>query len=114
VRYPGLPGDTAHARASRYLRHFGSVLTFGVKGGIDGARQFMNHLRILQAPNIGDSRTLAVHPWTTTHAKLGEPARLAAGVKPELIRFSVGLESAADLEAILQEALGAVEISLSR
>jgi O-acetylhomoserine (thiol)-lyase len=114
VRYPGLPGDTAHARASRYLRHFGSVLTFGVKGGMDGARQFMNRLRILQAPNIGDSRTLAVHPWTTTHAKLGEPARLAAGVKPELIRFSVGLESAADLEAILQEALGAIEISLSR
>jgi O-acetylhomoserine (thiol)-lyase len=114
VRYPGLPTDPAHGRASRYLRHYGSVLTLGVKGGLEGTRQFMNRLRILQAPNLGDSRTLAVHPWTTTHAKLSEPARLAAGVKPELIRFSVGLESAADIEAMLQEALAAVEISLSR
>ena len=114
VRHPGLPDDPAHARASRYLRHYGSVLTFGVKGGLDGAKGFMNKLRILQAPNIGDVRTLAVHPWTTTHAKLNEPARLAAGVKPELIRFSVGLESGGDLEAMLAEALGAVEILLSR
>ncbi|MER3444980.1 MAG: cysteine synthase, partial [Meiothermus sp.] len=61
------------------------------------------------APNVGDARTLAVHPWTTTHGRIPEAARLAAGVRPEMIRFSVGLESPRDVQAMLAEALAAVE-----
>ncbi|RDI95418.1 O-acetylhomoserine aminocarboxypropyltransferase/cysteine synthase [Meiothermus sp. QL-1] len=110
VRYPGLPEDPAHPRALRYLRGgFGSILTFGLRGGIPAVSRFMAHLRILQAPNVGDARTLAVHPWTTTHSRISEPARRAAGVGPEMVRLSVGLESPADLQAMLAEALVKLE-----
>ncbi len=110
VRYPGLPTDPAYPRASRYLRgHFGSILTFGLQGGLEGASRFMAGLRILQAPNVGDVRTLAVHPWSTTHGRLPEAARLAAGVRPEMIRLSVGLESLQDLQQMLAEGLSEVE-----
>ncbi|GEM84008.1 O-acetylhomoserine aminocarboxypropyltransferase/cysteine synthase family protein [Meiothermus hypogaeus] len=110
VRYPGLAADPAHARAARYLRGvFGSILTFGIRGGLEGASRFLAHLRILQAPNVGDVRTLAVHPWTTTHARIPEPARRAAGVGPEMIRLSVGLESPQDIQQMLAEGLRAVE-----
>ncbi|GIW25129.1 aminotransferase class I/II-fold pyridoxal phosphate-dependent enzyme [Meiothermus sp.] len=110
VRYPGLPSDPAHPRAARYLRNgFGSILTVGIRGGMEGASRFLAHLRIIQAPNVGDARTLAVHPWTTTHARIPEPARRAAGVGPEMIRLSVGLESPHDLQQMLAEGLRAVE-----
>ncbi len=110
VRYPGLPADPAYPRAARYLRGgFGSILTFGIRGGLEGASRFLAHLKVIQAPNVGDVRTLAVHPWTTTHARIPEPARLAAGVRPEMIRLSVGLESPNDLQQMLAEALEAVE-----
>ncbi len=109
VRYPGLPEDPAHARASQYLLgNYGSMVTFGIRGGLEGASQFLANLKIIQAPNVGDSRTLAVHPWTTTHGRIAEAARLAAGVKPEMIRFSVGLESPRDIQAMLAEGLAAV------
>lgn len=110
VRYPGLAADPAHPRASQYLRRgFGSILTFGIRGGLEGASRFLAHLPIIQAPNVGDARTLAVHPWTTTHSRIPEPARRAAGVVPEMIRLSVGLESPQDLQQMLAEGLRAVE-----
>lgn len=110
VRYPGLPGDPAHPRATQYLRGgYGSILTFGIRGGMEGASRFMAHLKIIQAPNVGDARTLAVHPWTTTHSRIPEAARRAAGVGPETIRLSVGLESPQDLQQMLLEALAGVE-----
>lgn len=110
VRYPGLPGDPAHPRAAQYLRGgFGSILTFGIRGGMEGASRFLAHLSILQAPNVGDARTLAVHPWTTTHSRIPEEARRAAGVGPEMIRLSVGLESPQDLQQMLAAGLRAVE-----
>jgi O-acetylhomoserine (thiol)-lyase len=110
VRYPGLPGDPAHPRAAQYLRGgFGSILTFGIRGGMEGASRFLAHLNILQAPNVGDARTLAVHPWTTTHSRIPEEARRAAGVGPEMIRLSVGLESPQDLQQMLAAGLRAVE-----
>ncbi|MCL5964263.1 MAG: aminotransferase class I/II-fold pyridoxal phosphate-dependent enzyme [Deinococcus sp.] len=109
LRYPGLASDPAHRRAAKYLQGgFGGILTLGIKGGLEGASRFLSQLKILQAPNVGDVRTLAVHPWTTTHSRLPEPARLAAGVSPEMVRISAGVESAADLEAMLSEALAAV------
>ncbi|MDW8425642.1 MAG: PLP-dependent transferase [Meiothermus sp.] len=109
VRYPGLATDPAYPRAVQLLRGgFGSILTFGVRGGLEGASRFLKRLPIIQAPNVGDARTLAVHPWTTTHARIPEPARLAAGVRPELIRLSVGLESPDDLQQMLAEGLEGV------
>ena len=110
VRYPGLPGDPAHPRAAQYLRGgFGSIATFGLRGGLEGASRFLAHLNILQAPNVGDARTLAVHPWTTTHSRIPEEARRAAGVGPEMIRLSVGLESPQDLQQMLAAGLRALE-----
>jgi O-acetylhomoserine (thiol)-lyase len=110
VRYPGLPEDPAHARARQYLRGgFGSIVTFGLKGGLEGASRFLSRLRLIQAPNVGDARTLAVHPWSTTHARIPEAARRAAGVMPEMIRLSVGLEGPGDMQALLAEGLEAVE-----
>jgi O-acetylhomoserine (thiol)-lyase len=110
VRYPGLPEDPAHARARQYLRGgFGSIVTFGLKGGLEGASRFLSRLRLIQAPNVGDARTLAVHPWSTTHARIPEAARRAAGVMPEMIRLSLGLEGPGDMQALLAEGLEAVE-----
>jgi len=110
VRYPGPPTDPAHPRASQYLcGGFVCILTFGIRGGIVGASRFLAYLNKRQAPNVGDVRTLAVHPWATTHARIAKPARLAAGVRPEMIRFPVGLESLGDIQKILVEGLAAVE-----
>ncbi|AEB11905.1 O-acetylhomoserine aminocarboxypropyltransferase/cysteine synthase family protein [Marinithermus hydrothermalis] len=109
VRYPGLEDHPDHARARKYLKHFGTILTFGVKGGMEAASRLLRAIRLLrQAPNVGDARTLILHPWTTTHGRLPEAARRAAGVAPEMLRISVGLEDPADLEAALGEALEAV------
>ncbi|EYB66530.1 O-acetylhomoserine aminocarboxypropyltransferase [Deinococcus phoenicis] len=104
VSYPGLPGSPWHALARKYLHGgSGAVLTFEVP---DPAA-FLARLRVIRiAPNLGDTRTLVVHPWTTTHGRLPEAARRAAGVTPQSIRMSVGLESLKDLQADLAQALG--------
>jgi O-acetylhomoserine (thiol)-lyase len=104
VSYPGLSGSAHHALARKYLRGgFGAVLTFEVP---DPAA-FLARLRVIRiAPNLGDTRTLVVHPWTTTHGRLPEAARRAAGVTPQTIRMSVGVEGVADLRADLAGALG--------
>lgn len=105
VRCPALPEDPSHQRAKRYLRGFGTLLTLEVKEGLEGAARLLEKCRLLQAPNVGDVRTLVVHPWTTTHSRLSEAARLKAGVTPGLIRISVGLEDPEDLKAWLDESL---------
>ncbi|ANE44949.1 aminotransferase class I/II-fold pyridoxal phosphate-dependent enzyme [Deinococcus puniceus] len=103
VSYVGLPGHPSHANAQRVLRHgFGAVLTFEVPD----PSAFLPRLKVLRiAPNLGDTRTLVVHPWTTTHGRIAEPARHAAGVTPLTIRMSVGLEALADLQADIGQAL---------
>lgn len=107
LRYPGLPEDPAHARARKYLTSFGPMLTLDL-GSQEAASRFLGAIRLLKAPNLGDARTLLVHPWTTTHSRLKEGARLEAGVTPGLVRVSVGLEDPEDLEALFREALAAV------
>ncbi|GLV47093.1 O-acetylhomoserine (thiol)-lyase/O-acetylserine (thiol)-lyase [Thermus sp. LT1-2-5] len=107
LRYPGLPEDPAHPNARKYLSAFGGVFTLDL-GSLEAASRFLGAIRLLKAPNVGDARTLLVHPWTTTHSRLKEEARLEAGVTPGLIRVSVGLEDAKDLLALFQEALTAV------
>jgi len=112
VRYPGLASHPSHETAARYLDSgFGGVLTFGVKpppGVSDeqAARSFIAHLRLFSlVANVGDARSLVIHPWTTTHEQLSEEERLAAGVSPGLVRLSAGLEDRRDLLAALDDAL---------
>lgn len=107
LRYPGLPEDPAYPRAQKYLASGGPMLTLDL-GSQEAASRFLQAIRLLKAPNLGDARTLLVHPWTTTHSRLPEEARRQAGVTPGLVRVSVGLEDPGDLEALFQEALGAV------
>ncbi|AFZ66473.1 O-acetylhomoserine aminocarboxypropyltransferase/cysteine synthase family protein [Deinococcus peraridilitoris] len=109
VAYPGLESHPSNTLAHRYLPSGpGAVLTFNVAGGLEGASRFLSALTLIRrAANLGDTRTLAIHPWTTTHGRLGEAARIQAGVTPDLIRLSVGLEAPGDLQADLRRALDA-------
>jgi O-acetylhomoserine (thiol)-lyase len=106
INYPGLADDPQHALLTRQMRGASGLLAFGVKGGlergvafIEGA-QFMSHL-----VNIGDTRTLISHPASTTHRQLDAPQQLAAGVKPDMIRISVGLEHIDDILWDIDQAL---------
>lgn len=109
VRYPGLEGDAAYDLACKYLPH-GScgVVSFGVKGGRAGAEAFMGGLRIAQiATHVADARSCCLHPASTTHRQLTDEELAAAGVAPNLVRFSCGLEDADDLLADVSAALDA-------
>ncbi len=107
VRYPGLASHPTHANAATYLkRGFGGVLTFGVRGGEAAAKRFITASSLFSlVANVGDARSLVIHPWTTTHEQLSETERQAAGVTPDLVRLSIGLEDADDLIADLDQAL---------
>ncbi len=107
VRYPGLEDHPSHERAARYLRHgFGAVLTFGVRGGEAAGRAFIEGVRLAShLANVGDARTLVIHPASTTHQQLDEAEREAAGVTSDLIRLSVGLEHVDDILDDLDRAL---------
>lgn len=108
VRYPGLPSHPSHAVAARMLRGgFGAVVAFGLS---DAARahRFLDALRLVKiVANLGDARSLAIHPWTTTHAGLTPEERRAAGVHEGTVRLSVGLEAVEDVRADLARALAA-------
>jgi O-acetylhomoserine (thiol)-lyase len=107
VSYPGLPSHPSHANAVKYLDGgFGGVLAFGVAGGEEAARRVISALKLFSfLANVGDAKSLVIHPWSTTHEQLSEEARLAAGATPDLIRLSVGIEDARDLLADLEQAL---------
>lgn len=104
LRYPGLPEDPAHGRARKYLASFGPMLTLDL-GSQEAASRFLKTIPLPKAANLGDARTLLVHPWTTTHSRLPEEARRQAGVTPGLVRVSVGLEAPEDLLGMFLEAL---------
>lgn len=108
VNYPGLPSHPSHELASRYYRNgYGALLTFGVKGGEVSARRFIDALEIFSLlANIGDAKSLVIHPASTTHQQLTEGERTATGVTGDLIRLSVGLETLEDLLEDLDQALG--------
>lgn len=116
VSYPGLASHPTHETAARSLRGgFGGVLTFGVKplSGVpaeEAARNLIARLRLFSlVANVGDAKSLVIHPWSTTHEQLAEEERLAAGVSPDLVRLSVGLEDPADLLADLDAALSRLD-----
>lgn len=108
VNYPGLESHKDHARAKQYHQRnlFGGILGFGVVGGYDAAIKFIDRLKIFSLlANIGDAKSLVIHPASTTHQQLSPDEQLATGVTPDFIRLSVGLESVADLIADINQAL---------
>jgi O-acetylhomoserine (thiol)-lyase len=113
VSYPGLPSHPQHANASKYLTDgFGGVLTFGVKGGSPAAKALIDRVKLFSLlANVGDAKSLIIHPASTTHEQLNEEQQRAAGVAPELVRLSVGLEDVRDLIADLDQALGSKPVT---
>lgn len=107
VSYPGLPDDPSHELAQRYLpRGAGSIFSFGVKGGYEAGKAFINNVRLFShLANVGDTRSLVIQPASTTHQQLSEEDMLAGGVTPDLIRLSVGLENIEDILWDLDQAL---------
>ncbi len=107
VSYPGLPNHPWHRAAARYLKGgFGAVLGFGVRGGRRAGERFINACRLAShLANVGDAKTLVLHPASTTHQQLDAAAQRAAGVTPEFIRVAVGLEHLEDLKADFDQAL---------
>ncbi|KAF1814616.1 O-acetylhomoserine ami [Eremomyces bilateralis CBS 781.70] len=99
VSYPGLASHPSHENAKKYLkRGFGGVLSFGVKGGGQAGSQVVDNFKLISnLANVGDSKTLAIHPWTTTHEQLEPAERIASGVTEDLIRISVGTEHIDDI-----------------
>jgi O-acetylhomoserine (thiol)-lyase len=106
VWYPGLESSPYHNLAKSYLQHgFGGVLQFGIKGGVETGKQFINALKLIShLANVGDAKSLAIHPASTTHEQLSPEEQTQAGVLPNLIRISVGLEHIDDIKADFEQA----------
>jgi O-acetylhomoserine (thiol)-lyase len=109
VNYPGLTSNPDHARAQKYLpAGQGAILGFGIKGGAAAGAKFIDSVKLAShLANIGDAKTLVIHPATTTHQQLTAEQQIAAGVSPDYIRVSVGIEDVADILADLDQALRA-------
>jgi len=111
VNYPGLPDNPYYSIARKYFRRglFGAIIGFGVKGGLEAGKKFINNLKLLShLANIGDAKSLAIHPASTTHAQLTPEEQLSAGVTPDFIRLSIGLESVDDIIYDIDQALSKV------
>lgn len=106
VLYPGLKSNPYHELAKKYLTNgFGGILQVAIKGGKESAAKFINSLKLVShLANVGDAKTLAIHPASTTHEQLSEAEQIAAGVDPNLVRISVGIEHIDDIKADLQQA----------
>ncbi len=110
VWYPGLESHPYHENAKKYLRPglFGSILSFGIKGGIEAGKSFVNNVKLSSLlANVGDAKTLVIHPASTTHQQLSDKEQKEAGVLPEQIRVSVGLEHIDDIIEDFDEAINA-------
>src|SRR5688572_20681408 len=106
VWYPGLKSSPYHELAKKYLTNgFGGVLQFGIKGGIENGRKFIDSLKLVShLANVGDAKTLAIHPASTTHEQLSDQEREASGVLPNLVRISAGIEHIDDIKADFEQA----------
>lgn len=109
VNYPGLASHRDHANARRYLpKGEGAIIGFGIRGGVEAGRRFIDNVKLLShLANIGDAKSLVIHPASTTHQQLTEEEQLASGVSPDFIRLSIGLESIDDIIADISQALEA-------
>ncbi|MFA6468361.1 MAG: O-acetylhomoserine aminocarboxypropyltransferase/cysteine synthase [Bacteroidota bacterium] len=111
ITYPGLPDHPDYSLAKKYLRNglFGSVLVFGIKGGAEAGKKFINSVKLSSLlANVGDAKTLVIHPASTTHEQLNQEEQLLSGVTPDLVRVSVGIEHIEDIIEDFDEALRAV------
>ena len=106
VNYPGLPNHPYHERAKKYLRHgFGGVLNFGIKGGLEAGKAFISNVKLAShLANVGDAKTLVIHPASTTHQQLSDSEQISAGVTPDLVRVSVGIEHIDDIKEDFEQA----------
>jgi len=109
VTYPGLPDDPNHKLAAKYLkRGFGGIVGFGIKGELEAGRKFINAAKLLShLANIGDAKSLVIHPASTTHQQLSAAEQAETGVTPDYVRLSIGLEDVADLKTDIDQALAA-------
>ncbi|WP_422006498.1 trans-sulfuration enzyme family protein [Roseivirga pacifica] len=106
VKYPFLPSHSMHEVAKKQMKAGGGMVSFGIKGGAENGKQFLNNIAMCSlTANLGDSRTIVTHPWSTTHAKLSEEERQKVDITPELIRVSTGLEHVDDIIADIDQAL---------
>ena len=107
VRFPGLEDDPEFSKNQKYLRgKGGSVVVFGIKGGAEAGAKFINSLQMFShVANLGDAKSLAIHPATTTHSQLSSEQQLAGGIRPELVRLSIGIEHIEDILTDLEQAL---------
>jgi O-acetylhomoserine (thiol)-lyase len=107
VTYPGLPNDPNHPLASRYLRQgYGGIVGFGIKGGREAGKKFINSVKLLShLANIGDAKSLVIHPATTTHQQLTADEQKAVGVTDDYVRLSIGLEDVRDIQEDIDQAL---------
>jgi O-acetylhomoserine (thiol)-lyase len=108
VAYPGLKASPDYAAAKKYLpRGAGAILGFGIKGGAPAGKRFIDDLKLFShLANVGDAKSLAIHPATTTHSQLNEEQQVSAGVSPDFVRLSVGIEDIEDILWDLEQALG--------
>jgi O-acetylhomoserine (thiol)-lyase len=110
VSYAGLPGDRYHQLALKYCPlGAGAVLTFGVEGGDEAGKKLVSEVQLFShLANVGDTRSLIIHPSSTTHSQLSLEQRIAAGAGPEVVRLSVGIEDVGDIIADLDQALAQI------
>src|SRR5690606_20493242 len=110
VSYPGLPDDPNHALQQKYSpKGAGAVFTFGLKGGYDAGVKLVEGVELFShLANIGDTRSLIIHPASTTHRQLSDEQKIAAGAGPDVIRLSIGIEDSNDIVADLEQALAKV------
>ncbi|MEH7216197.1 bifunctional O-acetylhomoserine aminocarboxypropyltransferase/cysteine synthase [Bacillus toyonensis] len=111
VRYPGLCSDENYKRAQKYLpKGSGGIITFGIRGGIKAAKQFITNVKlVMHVTHLADVRSCVTHPASTTHRQLNEKQQRLAGVTPELIRLSVGIENVVDIITDLEQALSKIK-----
>ncbi len=107
VSYPGLPGDRYHNLAAKYCPSgAGAVFTFGLKGGYDAGVKLVSNVKLFShLANIGDTRSLIIHPASTTHRQLDDAQKVQAGAGPDVVRLSIGIEDKEDIIADLEQAL---------
>jgi O-acetylhomoserine (thiol)-lyase len=106
VRYPGLEDDPTYPVASKYLKNgFGGMVVFGIQGGADAGQKFVDGLKLFSLlANVGDAKSLVIHPASTTHSQLSEEQQKAGGLTPDLVRLSIGLEHIDDIKQDLEQA----------
>ena len=109
VTYPGLPEHPSHKLAVKYLKKgFGGILGFGIKGGLEAGKKFINSVKLFShLANIGDAKSLVIHPASTTHQQLTADEQAATGVTQDYVRLSIGIEDVEDIKADIDQALKA-------